>query len=210
MPKTKESKRALKTKKLKKKKDLRMKSIMGAFKRILRNDPEHIKVVKTSQDPKCDSWYFIIGKHPFTDCKTTGEFSGNYDEFLEGQFLGHIKANPKHPFEPPEVKLLTPTEVFPINDSKFCIDVGGYHKENFPAALCQFDGFIHMIWSSLEGWDELGYGIKLKVSYKNEEQKQQIIRNIKRASEESVAYNKKHYNHILEMFRRAEHYQNLS
>jgi hypothetical protein len=141
------------------------------------------------------NWYFMMGAMVETDNK--GEFSGDNDEFLKGQFFGKITATKVYPFGPPDVEMLTPTGVFPLNNNDFCIDIGKYHKENYPASL-GMDGYTKMIWSGLVGWRDLGYGINL-ISGRTPQNKQ--VEMIRKASFESQAYNRKNNASLVELFR---------
>lgn len=175
----------------------RTKALMGNYKRCTTKDVhEHIKFIMT-EDNVCN-WYFILGVMP--DRKDNkGQFSGNTDEFLHGQFIGKITATKVYPYGPPDVEMLTPTGVFPLNNRDFCIDIGKYHKDNYPATL-GMDGYTKMIWSGLVGWRELGGGIAL-ISGRTSQKEQ--IEMIRKASKESQTYNDKHNSAIMNLFRKA-------
>lgn len=175
----------------------RTKALIGNFRRCTVKDVhEHIKFVMTEDD--VHKWYFLLGAMPDRE-DNKGQFAGDDDEFLQGQFLGKITATKVYPYGPPDVEMLTPTGVFPLNNNDFCIDIGKYHKDNYPATL-GMDGYTKMIWSGLVGWRELGYGINL-ISGRTP-QKQQVL-TIKKASRESQAYNEQKNKDILNLFRTA-------
>lgn len=168
----------------------RTKALMGNYKRCTKKlIHPNIKFIMTEQ---VDVWYFIIGVNP----QGTGGFDGDNEEFKEGQFIGKITASKDYPYSPPMVIMLTPTNVFPLNNSNFCIDIGHYHKNNYPPSL-GLDGFVKMIWSGLIGWNELGHGINLLHSRKKK--KERIVL-IGAASAMSQAYNQQHHADILQMF----------
>ena len=173
----------------------RTKALVGNYKRCTVKDVhEHIKFVMSDKD--VHDWYFLLGIIP--DSKSSeGQFSGNNNEFIGGQFLGKITATMEYPYGPPDVEMLTPTGIFPMNNNDFCIDIGKYHKNDYPATL-GMDGYVKMIWSGLMGWEELGNGIGLKTgksSYKK------LLCEISSASSSSIEYNKKHNSRVLELFK---------
>lgn len=175
----------------------RTKALVGNFKRCTSKDVhEHIKFVM-SGDNVCE-WYFLLGAIP-DHPENKGQFAGDDDEFLGGQFLGKITATKIYPYGPPDVEMLTPTGVFPLNNNDFCIDIGKYHKDNYPATL-GMDGYTKMIWSGLMGWRSLGDGINL-VRCSQVEQ----VKLITKASADSQSYNKKNNAAILDMFRAMYH-----
>jgi ubiquitin-protein ligase len=170
----------------------RTKALMGNYKQCTggKRAHTHIKFVMT-EDVR--EWYFMLGA---SDSKNNGEFSGDSNEFLQGQFLGKITATAVYPFGPPNVEMLTPTGVFPLNNSNFCIDIGKYHKDNYPPTL-GMDGYVKMIWSGLIGWESLGYGINLLTK---KGPKSQMLTVISKASGNSQKYNLKHNAKILQLF----------
>lgn len=173
----------------------RTNALKGNFKRCTVKDVhEHIKFVMT--DDVC-SWYFLLGIMPDRKNKE-GQFFGDNDEFAKGQFLGKITATKIYPYGPPDVKMLTPTGVFPLNNSDFCIDIGKYHKDDYPAVL-GMDGYVKMIWFGLIGWKSLGAGINL-ISYKS---KDEHIATIRSESVKSQEYNRINNLEIINMFREA-------
>ena len=172
----------------------RTKALVGNFKRCTVKDVHpHIKFI--IPDDNVHNWYFMMGAMVDDDSK--GQFPGNNDEFLHGQFFGKITATKMYPYGPPDVEMLTPTGVFPLNNSNFCIDIGKYHKDNYPSTL-GMDGYTKMIWSGLVGWEDLGNGINL-LSGTISKHKQ--LDNIREASILSQSYNKKNNARIVELFR---------
>ena len=172
----------------------RTKALMGHFKRCTEKSVHpHIKFVMSEDN--IHNWYFMMGA--MVDSDNIGEFPGDDNEFLEGQFFGKITATKIYPYGPPDVEMLTPTGVFPLNNNDFCIDIGKYHKDNYPAAL-GMDGYVGMIWSGLVGWRELGHGINLISGKTPQKQQVELIR---KASQNSQNYNRKHNSKLVEMFR---------
>jgi ubiquitin-protein ligase len=170
----------------------RTKALIGNFKRCTFKDVHpHIKFVMTDD---VHHWYFMMGTMIDSD---EGEFSGDGDEFLKGQFFGKITATKSYPFGPPDVEMLTPTGIFPLNNSNFCIDIGKYHSEDYPASL-GMDGYTKMIWSGLIGWKNIGYGFNLISCNLSKKKRIEIIR---KASLESQEYNRKHNSQLIKMFR---------
>lgn len=173
----------------------RAKALNGNFKRATIKMPhEHIKYI-IADDSDIGVWYFMLGALP--DRKdNAGQFAGDDDEFLGGQFIGKIMATKMYPYGPPDVEMMTPTGVFPLNNKDFCIDVGRYHKDNYPASL-GMDGYTNMIWSGLIGWQSLGSGINLLTSRRNTNTS---IQKISMESANSQAYNKLHNAEIVARF----------
>ena len=175
----------------------RTKALIGNFRRCTIKDVHpHIKF--NIADDNVHNWYFMMGAMVDTDNR--GEFSGDNEEFLKGQFFGKITATKVYPFGPPDVEMLTPTGVFPLNNNDFCIDIGKYHKENYPATL-GMDGYTKMIWSGLVGWRDLGHGINLISGHTPQNKQVEMIR---KASFESQAYNRKNNAALVELFRGTE------
>lgn len=173
---------------------IRTKAIAGHLKRCTAKDVHpNIKFVP---DPENKSrWFFLIGV--LVDAKNNeGEFSGDQDEFKNAQIFGEVTATSKYPFAPPEAKLYTPTGVFPLNNSDFCVDIGKYHKDQWPATY-GMDGFAKMLLSGLIGWKDLGGGINLLTGGNREKKTEEI----KQYSANSQDYNKANLQHIVKMFR---------
>lgn len=174
----------------------RTSSLFGNYRRCIQDDHPHLKFVMSEDNVHV--WYFMMGA--MIDSDNKGEFSGDDNEFLGGQFFGKITATNIYPYGPPDVEMLTPTGVFPLNNNDFCIDIGKYHKDNYPATL-GMDGYTKMIWSGLVGWRELGYGINLIPGRTPKKQQVEIIR---KASRDSQEYNRKYNPDLVEMFRFVE------
>ena len=173
---------------------IRTKALLGHFKRCTVKDVhDHIKFVPAEN--RIDVWYFMMGA--MVDSDNKGQFAGDDDEFLEGQFFGKVIATNAYPYGPPNVEMLTPTGVFPLKNTDFCIDIGRYHKNNYPATI-GMDGYVKMIWSGLVGWRSLGSGINLMSKGLT---KIQQLKNIRKASSNSQAYNKKYNSKLVELFR---------
>jgi ubiquitin-protein ligase len=175
----------------------RTKALIGNLRRCTIKDVHpHIKFIMAEDN--VHNWYFMVGA--MVDMDNKGEFSGDNDEFLKGQFFGKITATEVYPFGPPEVEMLTPTGVFPLNTNDFCTDIGKYHKENYPYTL-GMDGYTKMIWSGLVGWRDLGNGVNLLTGLIPQNQQVELIR---KASFESQAYNRKNNADLVELFRVTE------
>lgn len=172
----------------------RTRALKGNFKRCTIKDVHpHIKFVMS--DSNVHEWHFMLGI--VSDSKhNEGEFLGDDGEFKGGQFIGKITATSKYPYGPPDVEMLTPTNVFPLNNNDFCIDIGKYHADEYPATL-GMDGYTKMIWGGLIGWKELGHGINLMPRGPPDT----YIEKIRATSLSSREYNKKHNAAILDMFR---------
>jgi hypothetical protein len=169
----------------------RMKSLRGHFKRCtVKEVHPHIKFVF---EDKMDIWYFMMGC--MIDSNNEGGFPGNADEFIGGQFFGKITATDVYPYGPPDVVMLTPTNIFPLNDSDFCIDMGKYHADNYPPTI-GMDGYTAIIWSGLIGWRDLGRGINLISGSQDKH-----VKMIRKASMASQQYNRIHNPHLVELFR---------
>jgi ubiquitin-protein ligase len=174
-------------------KDKRTKSLVGHLKRCTVKDVHpHIKFIPA--EDRLDKWYFMIGIQVGTE--SDGEFFGGNDEFKGAQFLGEIVATSKYPYEPPNAKLYTPTGIYPADSADFCVDIGKYHKNNWPPSY-GMDGFVKMLLSGLIGWKDLGFGINL---FNGERCAKRRIEIIKKASHDSREYNQKKNSHILKLF----------
>lgn len=174
----------------------RTKALVGNFRRCtVKNVHPHIKFIMRGDNTH--EWYFMMGSFPTTDGNMVGQFAGSNDEFLDGQYIGKITATSKYPYAPPDVEMLTPTGVFPMHTNNFCIDIGKYHKNNYPATL-GMDGYTKMIWAGLLGWKELGAGINLVVQQGTPHH--DSIDAIKQAAAESQQYNAQHNGEIIDQF----------
>ncbi len=89
-------------------------------------------------------------------------------EFTDGQYLVRVEFPEKFPIDPPWFFFMTPNGVYDL-EKKVCIDIGGYHKENYPAALGA-KGFIKQLVSGLIGWESLGGGVSLITTTKKKKQ----------------------------------------
>jgi ubiquitin-protein ligase len=169
----------------------RTKALIGNFKRCtIKEVHPHIKFV---MEENIHIWYFMMGC--MVDSNNDGGFSGDSDEFIGGQFFGKITATPKYPYGPPDVEMLTPTNIFPLNDNDFCIDIGKYHADNYPPTL-GMDGYTKMIWAGLIGWRDLGPGINIMSSSPDKH-----VKMIRKASMASQQYNIINNSHLVELFR---------
>ena len=171
----------------------RTKALMANYRRCTTKEHhENVKFIMTSDVSK---WYFLMGVMPGVSSGPTGEFSGEEDEFIGGQYLGVISATKKYPFGPPDVIMLTPNGVFPVNDPNFCISIGKYHATDYPSTL-GMDGFTKTVCSGLQGWKSLGPGLKLtKYSSQGEQ-----LKSVRKLSLDSQEYNRKHNSEVLALF----------
>jgi ubiquitin-protein ligase len=172
----------------------RTKALLGNYKRCTVKDIHpHIKFVMKEDD--VGVWNFIIG---VVDSDNTGEFSGNNDEFLKGQFIGQITAPKMYPYGgPPSVMMRTPTGVYPVGTEEYCVDINKYHPGDYPASY-GMDGFTKMIFSGLYGWEDLigGFNILLSPTTPHKEQ----VEIIRKASLDSQEYNRKYNADLLKLF----------
>ena len=161
---------------------IRATALMGNYKRATKCEHPNLSFIMTEN---VGVWYFLVDK-----------LKGDNDEFTNGQFIGRVIATEKYPYEPPDVEMLTPNGVFPVNDKNFCVDIGRYHRKDYPATY-GMDGFVKMILSGLIGWADIGPGIAL---IETKLSKKKRIENIKKKSIDSKEYNKKYNTEILKLF----------
>ena len=142
--------------------EIRLRSLRGHYLRYLKsNDTENMILYAY----KPDLWYALIR---------------NLDEPYKGaEFLCTLEAGKNYPYGPPVVKFLTPNGTVKLNEA-FCVDMGHYHSDNYPAEL-GMDGFTRQMSLMLVmGMKGLGGGINLLNSSDSEK---------KEFSANSVVYN---------------------
>lgn len=156
---------------------VRSRALQGHYIRYLKsNDMENIILYAYKQD----FWYALIR---------------NLDDPYKGaEFLCTLEAGKNYPYGPPVVKFLTPNGTVKLNDS-FCVDMGHYHSDNYPAEL-GMDGFARQMSLMLVmGMKGLGGGINLL----NDKDEEKHVH-----SANSVSYNLKHNGEYIKYIRRIE------
>lgn len=125
------------------------KIMMAQFRKATKDLNE---LVKFAMDPdKPNTWYALL-------CN----FRGNNNEYAGGEYLARIVAPPDFPYSPPSFYFMNETGVYGV-ETKVCISIGEYHKEDSRAAL-GMDGFIRELVNGLIGWKELGGGIAISLT----------------------------------------------
>jgi ubiquitin-conjugating enzyme E2 J2 len=104
--------------------------------------------IKFMQSEECHVWYILLSG-----------FAGDHDEFDGGEYLVRMKAPANFPFDPPEFYFMTKNGLYET-DTKVCISIGEYHKDQYRAAL-GMDGFANQLVSGLIGWRSMGGGISI-------------------------------------------------
>lgn len=84
---------------------------------------------------------------------------GRENEFEGGEYLVRIEVPPKYPLDPPHFYFMTPQGLYGT-ETKVCVSIGEYHKENYRAVL-GIVGFCENLVSGLIGWESLGHGIAI-------------------------------------------------
>lgn len=120
--------------------------MMAQFKKATTEPNEHIKFVM-SEDNAC-VWYIRLRN-----------IGGNDDEFVGGEYDCRMVAPIDFPFNPPSFYFLTNNGLYEI-ETKVCISIGEYHKDDYRAAL-GMAGFANQLVSGLIGWKEMGGGINI-------------------------------------------------
>lgn len=177
----------------------RKKAILAHLKRCTQKIiPESIKFL-LRDDSDISNIYAVIGEI-CNDCNASKINSMEDNEFAGGQYILIITIGKNYPYEPPLAKFLTNNGVFPINTSDFCIDIGKYHKNRYPAAL-GFDGFTAMILAGLIGWKHLGWGINLVGNDIRNNKKQIAL--IKKLAQDSKKINAEKFPEVINDFQEA-------
>jgi ubiquitin-protein ligase len=127
--------------------DKRQTAIMLAqFKKACAEPNEHVKFA-VSEDNAC-VWYIWIGN-----------MVGDGNEYLGGEYLCRMVAPKDFPFNPPSFYFLTKNGLYEV-ETKVCINIGEYHKDEYRAAL-GMAGFANQLVSGLIGWRDMGGGINI-------------------------------------------------
>lgn len=116
------------------------------------------------------TWYVIMSG-----------FSGNAGEYVDGEYLVRIELPEDYPHKPPSFYFMTPQGLYGV-ETKVCVDIGEYHKDNYRAVL-GVDGFCNQLISGLVAWRDMTPGIQILST--TEEQKRAFAR-------DSVEYNRRH------------------
>ena len=165
-------------------KNIRQRALAGHLKRCTERNI-HPNIAFIADEKVIDRWRFVMK-----------EFDGTDDEYKGGVYFGTVIASNLYPFDPPRVTFKTPTGVYPINESDFCVDMGHYHKNNYPPTL-GMDGFVKQLWAGLIGWRGLIGGSNLALQRVDDATQLNIIKT--RASE-SRAYNLENNSELMRMF----------
>ena len=149
--------------------------MMAQFKKATAEPNEFIKFVM-SEDNAC-VWYIRLSG-----------FAGNEDEFVGGEYDCRMVAPIDFPFNPPSFYFLTHNGLYEV-ETKVCINIGEYHKDEYRAAL-GMAGFANQLVSGLVGWKEMGGGINIvKTTTVKKKELAQV----------SCAYNREHHPKICTM-----------
>jgi hypothetical protein len=154
------------------------KALNGNLKKYLENkkDYDYMEIRPTSDITK---WYILYHN-----------LAGADDEFVNGEFIIELEVSPTFPATPPSLKVLTHTGIFEIGKN-VCLSIGSYHPGSFPAAIGIL-GYCGLVYSSFIGWKDLQSGISI-ISRPS-------VNDIKKASKNSVKYNRDNYPNIMMMF----------
>ena len=114
---------------------------LGQFNKAIKTPEENIKYAISETTPLV--WYALL--------------HGIDDDFKHGEYLVRAELTAKFPYDPPWFYLMTPNGVYDI-EKKVCIDIGGYHSQNFRAAL-GVGGFLKQLVSGLIGGIDHGISI---------------------------------------------------
>lgn len=121
--------------------------MMAQLKKAISEPNEYIKFALKS-DGELSSWYILLSG-----------FDGDEGEFKDGEYLVRMEAPEDFPFNPPHFYLMTENGVYGV-ETKVCINIGEYHKDQYRAAL-GMAGFAAELMSGLIGWKSLGGGISI-------------------------------------------------
>lgn len=117
------------------------------YKKAIREPSEHLKFHMCEDDVM--KWYIILHN-----------FAGDDGEYTGGEYLVRVELPKDFPFNPPSFYFMTPNGLYGL-ETKVCVSIGEYHKENYRATL-GVDGFCKQLVSGLIGWRDLGNGINIK------------------------------------------------
>ena len=92
-----------------------MQKLMKDYKEIKTNPLTNVKI--TCDESNLKNWYCMI--YGLTD-----------NEYLNGEYIFHIKLAENHPMSPPDFYFLTPNGRFDIN-KKLCFSNSSYHSESW-------------------------------------------------------------------------------
>ncbi len=150
------------------------KRLIGEIK-IIKKDPlQFIDICPDDKDIL--TWYFLVRPPP--DC----DYAGGY-------YIGKLLYSPEYPDKPPDYEMLTPSGRYNIND-KICLSNSGFHKNEWSCSWTMhatLNGFLSIM------LDDTEHGIAHIRASKSERVKM---------ARDSIAYNKKHYPHLVGLFSR--------
>ena len=133
---------------------------------------EEVVNVKLIPDPdNMLEWYFLIH---------------SLDKPYTGEYIGLISIPDRYPFQPPKIKMLTPSGRF-NTDEDICTTFTNYHQETWSPSWNL--RFIVMGFVSFMLDDDHGVGSILRTSKERQE-----------IANQSFDYNLKHHSNILEYF----------
>lgn len=125
----------------------RAESLVANLKKYTKTRHPHMDFL-IADDKDVGEWYIRIR-----------DFDGDDGEFKSGEYIAKVKAPANYPFGPPEFYFHTPNGIYDT-DKKVCIDIGEFHKDNYPAAL-GMGGFSVQLLNGIIGWRSLGDGIAI-------------------------------------------------
>jgi ubiquitin-conjugating enzyme E2 J1 len=157
---------------------VRINASLNQFKRAVRTPEDNVKYAISKDNPLV--WYAML--------------HGIADDFEGGEYLVRIETTPKFPYAPPWFYLMTPNGVYDI-EKKVCIDIGGYHSQNFRAVL-GVDGFAKQLVSGIIGGIDHG----ISILHTTSEQKKALAKLSKMYNEENHPEIVEHINNTYEEY----------
>ena len=155
-------------------------TILSQMKYVTRAPDEYLKFAFKSDD-QINVWYILMSN-----------FSGNNNEYLDGEYLLELIMGPNYPYSPPDFRFLTPNGLYDTQQQP-CISIGSYHK-NKSRPVLNASSFAHQILSGFIGWVEMGAGISLL---------NDSLETKRRYARESRAYNRRHNAEALDIVERS-------
>jgi ubiquitin-conjugating enzyme E2 J1 len=149
--------------------------ILQNFKKVQKLGNPYIKYV-LSQD--ISVWYVLFHG-----------FSGDSDEFVDGEYLCKIVIPAEFPKNPPQFYMLTPNGLYECN-GKVCISIGEFHENSYINTL-GIAGFTEQLVSGFIGWRTIGAGTRLLDS---------TVAEKKHLASQSKGYNAAHHAEIMALF----------
>lgn len=147
--------------------------LVNQFKTAVKEPHEYLKFCMDEKDVK--TWYIMLSG-----------FEGDEGEYKGGQYIVRVVLPNDFPYNPPQFYFMTEQGLYGV-ETKVCISIGEYHKDQYRAAL-GVRGFCNQLVSGLIGWKDMGSGIQI-LSTSNKEKS--------RLARASQAYNERHNADIL-------------